>query len=189
MSDFERVESKQTQPSDPTLRISPTSASAYLSVGAVRAFFEDVDRVTFYVDPDCSRLAIVPEDGEHSYSLTKKSGSAGAHLATRKPLEELGVDVDDLEQAYSCSLSEDRETGYVVAEVADVVEAETDDVHCPECGKRFDEVGIKQHLSAKHDEINPQNLLKQMDPDEIGGTAPEGDDSWRDINERAEAGQ
>ena len=179
MSDpFERVETRNTHASKPTLRISPDRPSGYLSVGAVREFFDGVDRVAFYVDRDTSRIAIVEDEGESSYSLSSKSG--GANVAVMQPLREIGVEQDDLDEAHVCPMEEDDETGYAVVDVKEVVEAATDDTHCPECGERYSEHGIGAHLKT-HDEVdNPQKLLKEIDPDEIGEPVPDGDDSWRE---------
>lgn len=186
MGNFERVEARRQQPSDPTIRVTPDRPTSYISVGAIRRWFEDISQITFYVDRDESSIALVPEDGEHSYKLKSKSG--GASIATKQALRDLGVEVDDISKVHVCPLEKDRDSGYVVADVSDVVEDATDDVHCPECGVRFTEHGVKSHLKTVHGESkkNVDVILQEMDPDDLGEATPDGDDSWKDQYDRAD---
>jgi len=181
MTGFERVEAKHQQPSAPTLRITATSQAAYLSAGAVRQYFEGVVEVEYHVDSDRLLLAIVPHngDGANAYALGRKHGG-GANVYARKPLGQLDVDTDDLDEAHVCPVFEDDDSGFVVADVSSVVEDATDDVHCPECGERYAEQGLKTHLNRTHGEADYIGTLEEMDPDEIGEPIPEGDGGRRE---------
>lgn|GEM_PF-6020125 len=183
---FETVDTKNTHASTCELRISPDSPAAYVTTGAVREHFEDIDRVKLLVDRDRSLIALVPGDGPNSYALSPKDN--GRSLTVKKELEKLGVDQENLDDVHGCPISEDDESGHLAADVSSVVEAATDDVHCPECGQRFTESGVKQHLKMTHDETYAGRILSEADPDDVGGEVPEGDDSWTDkYEERGEA--
>lgn len=176
---FEPVDTKGKQASSPKLTVSPNTPGAYLHEGALREFFDGVDHVTVLVDRDRSLLAFDPGDGEDAYKLSR-SQQGGAQIYLAQALARLDVDPDDLEDSHRCDVRQDSESGYVVADVSSLVEATTDGVHCEECGRRFTEKGVKSHYKKVHDEEWAGRIAQEADPDDVGESIPEGDDSWQE---------
>lgn len=169
---FEDVDGKGTERGPAHLTIRPKKPhQAYLTVGAVREFFSDTDRIRFRVDRDRSLVALVPDEiGEETYSLSRKDG--GAVIAVTQTLRALDVAEDRISETHHCSVYQDEERGYVVADLSSVVEDATEDAHCPECGKRFHRNGIQQHLTKSHGD-SAYATLRDADPDEIGDPLPD----------------
>jgi len=171
--DFEPVTNKSTRRGTKQLRLHAGSPGGYLTAAAVREWFDDVETVTLAVDREHSRLGIRPGDGGagDAYSLSKSDWD-NANVAVKTALRELGVEVDDLEDDWRFEL--ERDGNYVVADLSELVEAETGAVHCETCGERFEtEGGKKTHHTRIHDD--QIGSLEETDPDEVGEPFPGGE--------------
>lgn len=173
------------------LSIYPARDGAYITQAALDEYFRRgggyASQAVLLTDRDTSTLAfdIDPESTLNAYSISHKSQEGGAQLALASTLRNaFDADPEDLEQSFSTPLEKDDETGYIVADLKDLVEQLTDDVHCPECGERYTETGVKTHIKKTH-EGTVADTLESMDPDDIGGEVPEGDDSWKDVDAKA----
>lgn len=160
----------------------------YLTVAAVREYYRDVDEITYLTDVEYSRLGIHPgprSESSRTYTLSGKDG--GASIALTTVLAEYGITREDIESTHHLALEYDDDAGFPVVDLSPLVAEYTQVVPCPECGKRCkSESGVKSHHTRTHDDEYALTKLQEMDPDDLGGPTPAGDDSWRDLNEKAQ---
>jgi len=188
---FERYEERNRQTDRPAqLIIRPDYGMAYLTVGAVDEYLTRhgsvADSIAYYVDREESTLGIaVGDDGPHAFSVSPKSGGASISIGGTLA-KSFDVDTDDIDESWALPIEPaDAESVDIQVDLSGIVEAVTGAVHCPECGQRCEtEAGLTNHIKHTH-ETNPKQLLKEMDPEDIGGAAPDGDDSWQDYSARA----
>ncbi|UIO98929.1 hypothetical protein Hbl1158_10320 [Halobaculum sp. CBA1158] len=172
------------------LRIYAGGNQATVTAGAVEEYFtrygSPVDEVGYLTNTDKSVIAFDPEgESGDTFTLTISDGSGA--LAVKGVLAKaFDVDIDDISTKHVLDLETDDETGFVVADLKPVVEDATDDVHCPKCGKRCaGEPAMKNHASRVHD--GPQALYKRGELEAEDDVVPDGDDSWKEIDEKARA--
>lgn len=164
---WERLDENQfARRDDPQLSIYPKGSGRF-NVVARERWFEDIDELAVYGDPDADRLAFEPADEGHTTTLREDG-----ELHLKRALDEiLGADVDAIEETGYADLQEDETTGYIVADVSHLpgLGDETDEettageadqkapdeeapFACPECGDEFDsERGRNIHQGRVHD--------------------------------------
>lgn len=181
---FEKYTERQRQMDRPArLNIRPGYNQGYLTVGAVEKYFQRgggvTSRIAYYTDREYSKLGIsVAEDGPDSFTVQNKDSGASISVGGTL-MKAFDVDVDDLDKQWKLDLTKDDEHGLVVADVSELVEATTGAVHCSECGLRCaSDRGLASHVGSIHDSARQD--LEDADPDEWGGEAPDGDDSYKD---------
>jgi hypothetical protein len=170
---FKPVTTKSECRGTEQLRLHTGSPGGYLTAAAVRKFFDDVETVTLAVDREHSRLGIrAGSDGPGDTYALSKSDWESANVALKTAFREMDVELDDIERNWRFDLEADGD--YIVADLSELVEAETGAVHCETCGERFESGrGKKTHHTRIHDD--KVESLEDTDPDAIGEPFPGGE--------------
>lgn len=151
---FEPVDTKYQTDGPRELRIHSSTGTGYLTAGAVREWFQDTKQVTLFVDREHSQLGIKRQrvDDADTYKINTTGGGNGASLAIKSVFRELDIETHQLDENYRFPLEYDNDERLVVADLTELVEAETGAVHCQECGKRCaNEPARKSHHTRTHD--------------------------------------
>lgn len=191
---FDAYNQKNEEASKPAeLRVHPGTNQATVTAGALQQYFTRyggvVDEVTYHTNVEKSILAfdLQAEQGDTFSLIRRESGSTGALSVGGIFVKAFGFEPSELDESHAIALEKHEETGYVVADLAPVVEDALDAEHCSECGKRCaTEAALKSHVTKMHDGVPAK--LKDGEYDDVADVdAPEGDDSWQDLNEKARA--
>jgi len=192
---FEKVTSRyEHSPSDqPRITIhSGSSTGGYLTKTTVSQYLDGDGYIAYLVDRDYSKLAIEPttETDPNAYTLSTKSGG-GAQIAVKSALQELDINRDDLEESWSFTLEYDEDADRLIADLTDLVNAATDAAACEECGRRCkNKDGLQTHYTKTHGRnAKLRKTLEETDPDEVGRDVPDGDDTYKHLNEKAAGGE
>ncbi|MFC7044333.1 hypothetical protein ACFQH6_20555 [Halobacteriaceae archaeon GCM10025711] len=122
MPEFERVRPQSSRYGDAQPRFSiHATGQGYFNATATSQWLEDVDEVAFYHAEEDRLLGVsLGETGDGSYRLYEDK--VGRTVSFRGTLSELGLSIDDVDEAVSLELEFDASEGLLVADLSPLFE-------------------------------------------------------------------
>jgi len=99
-----------------------TSGSGRFNKAAVEQWFDGVESVVYYTNPEENKLGIsLGGSGTDAYTLSHQD-TGGAECSIRTVLREYNIDVDDLDSSVALDVEHDPAEGLLVVDLTPVVE-------------------------------------------------------------------
>ncbi len=98
------------------------SGSGRFNKTAVDQWFDGVENVVYYTNPEADQLGIsLGGSGADAYTLTHQD-TGGAECAITTVLREYGIEVDDLDSSVTLDVERDPEKGLLVVDLTPLVQ-------------------------------------------------------------------